>query len=134
MSKPAVPDGVSRALLDSPAFRRLVSVRWTISLALTCALFILYYGYILLIAVDRAFLSRRIGAATTLGIPLGAAVIVGAWMLTTVLRRLGEPALRRRGRPAARPPQGAQLRADDGDHARHPHTLGHSLFSRHRRR
>ena len=56
MSKPTAPDGVSRALLDSPAFRRLVSVRWTISLALTCALFILYYGYILLIAVDRALL------------------------------------------------------------------------------
>jgi uncharacterized membrane protein (DUF485 family) len=84
MSKPAVPDGVSRALLDSPAFRRLVSVRWTISLALTCALFILYYGYILLIVVDRALLSRRIGAATTLGIPLVAAVIVGAWILTAV--------------------------------------------------
>ena len=28
-------------------------------------------------------MSRRIGAATTLGIPLGAAVIVMAWALTT---------------------------------------------------
>jgi uncharacterized membrane protein (DUF485 family) len=72
----------SRALLDSAEFRRLVSTRWRVSLTLTVLLFLLYYGYIVLIAVDRAWLSRRIGSATTLGIPLGAAVIVGAWILT----------------------------------------------------
>ena len=74
----------SRALLASPDFHRLVSRRWRISLALTAVLFLLYYGYILLIAIDRAFVSRRVGTATTLGIPLGAAVIVGAWILTAV--------------------------------------------------
>ena len=59
-------------------------VRWTISLALTGALFILYYGYILLIAIDRRCCHGASATATTLGIPLGAAVIVGAWMLTAV--------------------------------------------------
>jgi len=54
------------------------------SLVLSALLFALYYGYIILIAVDRALLSRRIGAVTTLGIPIGAAVIVGAWILTAV--------------------------------------------------
>jgi uncharacterized membrane protein (DUF485 family) len=72
----------SRALLESAEFRRLVAIRWRVSLVLTALLFVLYYGYIILIAADRALLSRRIGAATTLGIPLGAAVIVGAWILT----------------------------------------------------
>ena len=71
-----------RQLLDSPDFQRLVFRRWRISLALTACLFVLYYGYILLIAADKAFLSRRIGEATTLGIPIGALVIVGAWALT----------------------------------------------------
>jgi uncharacterized membrane protein (DUF485 family) len=71
-----------RQLLDSPDFQRLVFRRWRISLALTACLFVLYYGYILLIAADRAFLSRRIGEATTLGIPVGAFVIIGAWGLT----------------------------------------------------
>ncbi len=52
------------------------------SLVLTALLFVLYYGYILLIAFDRALLSRRIGPATTIGIPLGAAVIAAAWVLT----------------------------------------------------
>ena len=74
----------ARALLDSPDFRRLIIRRWRLSLALTACLFVLYYGYILLIAVNKPFLSRRIGDVTTLGIAVGAAVIVGAWALTAV--------------------------------------------------
>jgi uncharacterized membrane protein (DUF485 family) len=73
-----------RQLLDSPEFKHLVSRRWRLSLALTACLFALYYGYILLIATNKALLSHRIGEATTLGIPLGAAVIVGAWALTAI--------------------------------------------------
>jgi uncharacterized membrane protein (DUF485 family) len=53
-----------------------------VSLALTAALFVVYYGYILLIALDKPFVSRRIGEVTTLGIPLGVAVIVLSWALT----------------------------------------------------
>jgi uncharacterized membrane protein (DUF485 family) len=71
-----------RALLASPAFRRLVRRRWRVSLVLTALLFGLYYGYILLIALRPELLARRIGAVTTLGIPLGAMVIVGSWVLT----------------------------------------------------
>jgi uncharacterized membrane protein (DUF485 family) len=87
MRGPSVPQPTptsTRDLLTSPEFRRLVRRRWRVSLLLTTVLFVLYYGYILLIAFDRGLLSRRIGAATTLGIPLGAAVIVGAWVLTAV--------------------------------------------------
>jgi uncharacterized membrane protein (DUF485 family) len=73
-----------RELLDSPEFHRLLARRWRLSLALTAVLFVLYYGYIVLIAVNRPFVSQRIGAATTIGIPIGAAVIVGAWVLTAV--------------------------------------------------
>jgi uncharacterized membrane protein (DUF485 family) len=71
-------------LLDSPEFHHLVARRWRLSLALTACLFALYYGYILLIATNKDLLSQRIGEATTLGIPLGAAVIVAAWALTAV--------------------------------------------------
>jgi uncharacterized membrane protein (DUF485 family) len=66
----------ARDILDAPEFHRLVSRRWRISLVLTACLFVLYYGYILLIATQKAFLSRRIGETTTIGIPIGAAVIV----------------------------------------------------------
>jgi uncharacterized membrane protein (DUF485 family) len=52
---------------------------------LTGLLFILYYGYIVLIAVDRSFLARRIGdGVTTVGILVGMAVIIGSWALTAV--------------------------------------------------
>lgn len=71
-------------LLASAEFRHLVFRRWRISLVLTLCLFLLYYGYILLIALDRDLLSQRIGTSTTLGIPVGAGVIVGAWALTAI--------------------------------------------------
>jgi uncharacterized membrane protein (DUF485 family) len=74
----------SQELLASSEFRHLVARRWRVSLLLTACLFVLYYGYILLIATDKALLSKRIGEVTTVGIPLGAAVIVGAWILTAV--------------------------------------------------
>ena len=69
-------------MLASREFRSLVRRKWTVSVVLTVCLFVLYYGFILLVAVDKAFLARKIGAFTTLGIPLGVAVIVLSWVLT----------------------------------------------------
>jgi uncharacterized membrane protein (DUF485 family) len=74
----------ARDVLDSPEFKRLVTRRWRISLVLTACLFVLYYGYILMIATQKPFLSQRIGDATTIGIPIGAAVIVISWVLTAL--------------------------------------------------
>jgi uncharacterized membrane protein (DUF485 family) len=74
----------AREMLDSREFRDVVRRRWRVSLALTAALFVVYYGYILLIAADKPFVSRRIGEVTTLGIPLGVAVIVLSWALTAL--------------------------------------------------
>ena len=71
-----------RDVLDSPDFRGLVARRWRISIILCSLLFLLYYGYIILIATNPHLLSRRIGASTTVGILMAAAVIGGAWMLT----------------------------------------------------
>jgi uncharacterized membrane protein (DUF485 family) len=102
----------AREVLDSSDFRHLVARRWRVSLILTACLFILYYGYILLIAAESAFLSRRIGEATTIGIPVGAAVIVGAWILTALYvvwaNRFYDPEVTRlRGR-VRRPGKGAE--------------------------
>jgi uncharacterized membrane protein (DUF485 family) len=69
-------------LLASSAFHRLVVGRWRVSLALTFCLFVLYYGYILLIAMNRSIVTTRLADAIPLGIPLGAGVIVGSWALT----------------------------------------------------
>lgn len=74
----------AHALLASAEFRRLVRKRWRVSLLLTLALFVLYYGFILLVAVNRPLLAMRVGEVTTLGIVLGIAVLVLAWVLTAV--------------------------------------------------
>ena len=51
---------------------------------LTIALFVLYYGFILLVATNRAVLAQRVGEVTTLGIVLGVAVLLFSWVLTAI--------------------------------------------------
>jgi uncharacterized membrane protein (DUF485 family) len=72
----------AREVLASPEFKALVARRWAVSFALLGLLFVSYYGFILLIATDRAFVSRKIGDYTTLAIPLGVGTIAVAWALT----------------------------------------------------
>jgi uncharacterized membrane protein (DUF485 family) len=60
-----------------PQYQVLRSKRNRLGWTLTIAMFIAYYGYIALIAFDKAFLMRPVGAGvTTLGIPIGVAVII----------------------------------------------------------
>ena len=68
----------------SKDFKTLVSRRWMVSTVLLVLLFACYYGYILLVAGDKALVSRKIGEVTTLAIPLGVAAIVFAWVLTAI--------------------------------------------------
>lgn len=74
----------TREILESPEFKRLVRRKWLVSSLLTLGLFVLYYGFILLIAYDKPFMAQRVGGATTLGIPMGVGVIILAWVLTTI--------------------------------------------------
>jgi uncharacterized membrane protein (DUF485 family) len=74
----------ARRPVATPAFHHLVARRWRVSLVLTACLFVLYYGYILLIALNKPLLATRMGGVTPIGIPLGAAVIVGSWVLTAI--------------------------------------------------
>jgi uncharacterized membrane protein (DUF485 family) len=73
---------IDRDVLDSPEFRAMVAGRWRISLLLTGLLFLLYYGYIILIATNKQLVSRSVGGSTTVGILMAAGVIAGAWVLT----------------------------------------------------
>jgi uncharacterized membrane protein (DUF485 family) len=73
---------IDRDVLGSAEFRGLVWRRWRVSLLLTLLLFIIYYGYILLIVANRQLVSGTVQGSTTIGILLAAGVIVGAWVLT----------------------------------------------------
>lgn len=75
-------DRTPREVLDSAEFRRLVERRWLVSLVLTAALFVAYYGFILLVATNKPLLATRLGETVTLGIPMGVAIIVLSWVLT----------------------------------------------------
>ena len=82
--------------------RALARTRGRIAGALTAAVIVLYFGFIALIAFDPALLGKPITAGLSLGILLGALVIVGSWLLTwfyvcwanayydTALKRIGE--------------------------------------------
>ena len=61
-----------------------VQKRWTISVILTAIPFVIYYGYIVLIAANKPFMAQKIGDVTTLGIPLGVLVILLSWVLTAI--------------------------------------------------
>lgn len=71
-------------IIESADFKRLVSLRWTVSMVLLTLLFVTYYGYILLIPYAPDFMKSKIGEVTTMAIPLGVGVIVIAFILTAV--------------------------------------------------
>ena len=71
----------SVALLESAEFKHLVARRWRASAILTALLFIIYYGFILLVATNKPLLATRMGSGT-LGILLGVLVIVLSWVIT----------------------------------------------------
>ena len=69
-------------VIESADFKALVAKRWKVSLVLLTLLFVSYYGFIVLVATAKDFVSQRVGEVTTLAIPLGVAAIVIAWALT----------------------------------------------------
>jgi uncharacterized membrane protein (DUF485 family) len=66
------------------SLRRLDAARWRMALGLTGAMVVLYFGFIALVAYGRPILGIQIVPGLSLGILLGALVIVVSWMLTWV--------------------------------------------------
>jgi uncharacterized membrane protein (DUF485 family) len=71
-------------MIESAEFKKLVRGKWTMAIVLTIFLFVIYYGFIVLVAVDKPFLAQKVGEYTTIGIPIAAGVIVAAWVLTAI--------------------------------------------------
>ncbi len=67
--------------------RDLDRARWRMALSLTGATVLLYFGFIALVAFGRSFLALQLGPGLSLGILLGALVIVASWILTWVYVR-----------------------------------------------
>lgn len=82
---PDVPAAVPPAVLSSA--RALSARRWRVAASLTLAMVAVYFGFILLVAFQPATLATALGDGLSLGIVLGALVIVAAWLLTLVYVR-----------------------------------------------
>jgi uncharacterized membrane protein (DUF485 family) len=63
------------------------AARWRIAISLTVAMMAAYFGFILLVAFNKPLLGTRIAPGLSLGILLGAIVILIAWVLTWIYIR-----------------------------------------------
>ena len=70
-------DPMVERIQRNPKYLQLKSTRGRYGWTLAILMLVVYYGYIALIAFDKEFLAKPIGAGvTTIGIPIGMAVIV----------------------------------------------------------
>jgi len=72
----------AKEIVQSERFNTLKRKRWAVSAILTIILFIIYYGYILVVGYGKEFLGVKVGVYTNYGIILGVLVIVLSWALT----------------------------------------------------
>ena len=76
-------DEILARIAADPRYRALVARRSRFTWTLTGIMLAAFFGYILLIAFNKALLARPIGdGATSLGIPIGLGVIALAIVLT----------------------------------------------------
>lgn len=64
--------------------RRLASSRARVATLLTAAMVVIYFGFILLIAFNKPLMGRLLMPGLSVGVLMGALVIVASWILTWV--------------------------------------------------
>ena len=74
-------------MMPPDALRTLDAARWRIAIALTGAMMVLYFGFILLVAYNKPLLTRLVVPGLSLGVLLGALLIVAAWVLIWIYVR-----------------------------------------------
>jgi uncharacterized membrane protein (DUF485 family) len=73
---------------NDPNYKKLKAKRSSFGWWLTLAMMIVYYGFIMLVAFNKPFLSQRLGdGVMTIGIPIGFGVIVFTVVITAIYIR-----------------------------------------------
>jgi uncharacterized membrane protein (DUF485 family) len=72
---------------SSSQIRALARARSRIAGILTVVMILVYFGFIILIAFEKEFLARKVVPGLSIGILLGAFVIVISWLLTWIYVR-----------------------------------------------
>jgi uncharacterized membrane protein (DUF485 family) len=81
-------DKLVQRILDNPKYQQLRAKRSSFGWWLTAAMMIVYYGFILLVAFNKEFLSQRLGEGVmTIGIPVGFGVILFTIVITAIYVR-----------------------------------------------
>jgi uncharacterized membrane protein (DUF485 family) len=76
---------LARRIAAHPKYQELKAKRTSFGWWLTLAMMVVYYGFILLVAFNKEFLSQRLGAGVmTVGIPVGFGVIVFTVVITAI--------------------------------------------------
>jgi uncharacterized membrane protein (DUF485 family) len=76
-------DPIVEKIQRHPKYQELRARRNPLGVVLTILMLVVYYGYIGLIAFDKPFLAKPIGAGvTSLGIPIGMGVILFTIVIT----------------------------------------------------
>ena len=86
-SRPPGPNIYSVGVNHTEQLKALDDARWRIATALTVAMMVLYFGFILLVAYAKPLLGRLVVPGLSLGILLGALVIIAAWVLIWIYVR-----------------------------------------------
>jgi uncharacterized membrane protein (DUF485 family) len=75
-----------RAVAENPKYKELIAKRTRFGWTLTAIMLVAYYGFVSLIAFDKAFLAKPViaGGVMSLGIPIGFGLIVLSIVLTAV--------------------------------------------------
>src|SRR5208337_2901933 len=69
----------------NPKFKELVATRKSLGWTLSVLMLVIYFGFILLVAFDKGLLATPLGTGVmTVGIPIGLAVILSAFVLTGI--------------------------------------------------
>lgn len=73
-------------ILDNPKFAELIRKRSAYQWTLSIIMLVIYFGFILIVAFGKGFLAQPLvaGGVMTIGIPIGVAVIVSAFILTGI--------------------------------------------------
>ncbi len=81
-------DALTARIASDPRYLELKARRSRFGWWLTAAMMVVYYGFILLVAFDKPLLATRLGSGvTTIGMPLGLAVIVFTIVITGIYVR-----------------------------------------------
>lgn len=82
-------DDVLQRIQANPKFKELVQKKTGFGWALSAVMLTIYYGFILIIAFAPKFLGTPLSdqGVMTIGIPIGVAIIVSAFVLTGIYVR-----------------------------------------------